>query len=331
MQKVTLSTGVTATYNDDGFVTLENTTSSIKYINCYADNKSIEINNDYTLNVEFGTSTKEDVYLQKSNSDYSVVTKVGGSVTNTAIDNYMKALICLKANETTKIRLTLEKGTTATGYVQHQEQDFTIPCQKEMLTEDYFDWDNEEEVHGWKKRVLDGTENWSVASSIVTGTTRFYTNDFTDVQRTGSAYTKHVLSNSFESLSWDEIYATNTTTKNAISDYSYPSDPHSRIVIRIDSTIASTENELKAYLAQQYANGTPVVICYQLEEEEKLPFTQAQKTVSDQIKDTAHSYGEKTHIYSTDAVSPNFDITAVADMNLIIDEISQALVANGGV
>ena len=40
-----------------------------------------------------------------------------------------------------------------------QKQEYIIPVQQEMLTDDCFDWINEEEVHNWSKLVLNGTEN----------------------------------------------------------------------------------------------------------------------------------------------------------------------------
>lgn len=40
----------------------------------------------------------------------------------------------------------------------YQEQSYIMPVQKEMLQGDYFDYDNEEEVHIWKKLILTGNE-----------------------------------------------------------------------------------------------------------------------------------------------------------------------------
>ena len=51
--------------------------------------------------------------------------------------------------------LQLEAGTTATDFVEHQSQSAIMPVQKEMLQGDYFDFDNEEEVHVWNKLIFD--------------------------------------------------------------------------------------------------------------------------------------------------------------------------------
>lgn len=73
----------------------------------------------------------------------------------------------------------------------------------------------------------------------------------------------------------------------------------------------------------QYLAHIELYFIYKLETPEQLAFTEQQKTVAKQIKDTAHSYGEKTHIYSTDEVSPIFDIEAVGDINNLLTRIER--------
>ena len=58
-----------------------------------------------------------------------------------------------------------------------------------MLEGDYFDWDNEEEVHVWEKLVFKGNENWSL-DDIYNGIAQFslsvnavYINDYDTVIR----------------------------------------------------------------------------------------------------------------------------------------------------
>lgn len=51
---------------------------------------------------------------------------------------------------------------TASTFVEHQEQSYVLPIQQEMLKGDYFDLENNKEVHNWNKVTLTGTENISV-------------------------------------------------------------------------------------------------------------------------------------------------------------------------
>ena len=217
------------------------------------------------------------------------------------------------------------EGTADRDYIKGESQTFNMPCQKPMVDEsDYFDWDNELEVHNRNIVILDGTEEWVIATSVTSGTTRFYTEDFTNVMKTGGGNTQFVFSNAFQSLTWVQMYSSDTTTKNGISNYNNNTSPKSRIVIRIDSSIASTVEELKTWLAQQNTNGTPIQVEYILEQQEELPFTSSQKTVAEQIKNST-SYYEQTNVFSNDEVSPIYDVTAVGDLNLIIDPIDARL------
>ena len=50
------------------------------------------------------------------------------------------------------------------------------------------------------------------------------------------------------------------------------------------TNIATTVAELKTYLAEQYANGTPVIVEYDLAEPETVPYTAEQKTILTSIK-----------------------------------------------
>ena len=98
------------------------------------------------------------------------------------------------------------------------------------------------------KVALKSTLGWIQApSSIVDGTTRFYCNK-SDVANLQATQTKDVLSNAFIPLTWNEIYLGDTTTKNAISDYSQENAVANRIVIRIDSNYASSVSELNTFL-----------------------------------------------------------------------------------
>ena len=53
-----------------------------------------------------------------------------------------------------------------TDYIAHEEQNYPVDMQEEMLEEDYFDLENGKEVHNWNEIVFNGTENWVIASTL---------------------------------------------------------------------------------------------------------------------------------------------------------------------
>ena len=58
----------------------------------------------------------------------------------------------IPSNYTLKIQL---EEDTETDYVEHEEQNYPVDIQEEMLEEDYFDLENGKEVHNWGKAVFD--------------------------------------------------------------------------------------------------------------------------------------------------------------------------------
>lgn len=136
--------------------------------------------------------------------------------------------------------LQVEKNSSATDSVEHQEQVIIMPVQQEMLDGDYFDCENEKEVHIWDK-----IENYN-----------------------------------------DET---------------------------ITSEYISTTGQLT----------TGATVYYKLETPTKLDFTDEQKAVAKQIKETLHTYKNVTHIYSDDEVSPIVSIEYAKDLNTVISNIQE--------
>ena len=74
--------------------------------------------------------------------------------------------------------IQIEEGT-ATDYIAHEEQNYTIDIQEEMLEGDYFDLENGKEVHNWQKiESYNGeeitTEYKSTTGELSTGATVYY-------------------------------------------------------------------------------------------------------------------------------------------------------------
>lgn len=222
------------------------------------------------------------------------------------------------------ITVTLNEDT-ATDYVAHEKQTITMPCQQPMVgEEDYFDWENEKEVHGWAKYTFTGQENFELLSSVLEGTSRFVM-DLANVFNSGKSNDTNIYtySNFFKGASWVGIYSVNKTDKDLIANYNDGNYPERhRIVIRIDNNTASTIEELKAWLAEKYTAGNPVYVWYKLASLTELPFTEQQKAVAAQIK-ALHGYKNVTHIFSTDQVPAIADVTYYKDLETVINNNKQ--------
>lgn len=218
----------------------------------------------------------------------------------------------------------IEAGNTATDYVAHEEQTLTMPVQQEMLEEDFLDLDNEEEVHTWGKYVFTGEE--SISKSGITNNNSFWMNsnflpnllnaEILNYTATDSI-TPNVLCTHLKTLkpvlivSYDNEGITICANDNNLTD----------ITIRLGfgkSSEINTTDKCKAWLKQQYEAGTPVTVYYKLKTPTKLPFTEAQKAVAKQIRETLHSYKGGTHVYSVDEVSPTFNVKYTRDQEAYI-------------
>ena len=203
-------------------------------------------------------------------------------------------------------------GETSTPYEPHQEQSYIMPIQQEMLEGDYFDWDNEEEVHGWKKIILNGTENWQLYSAGTNISRRF-----------GLALTENVPLK--ETEKYGKGYSTHfeiTQFINGDLSIFLQVEPNNWYIAVTDvNSKWSSIVEFKSWLKAKYDAGTPVIIYYKTAAETRIPFTDEQKAVAKEIQ-KATSYEDTTHIYSTDEVSPVFDVEAVIDLKKLIANTS---------
>ena len=199
-------------------------------------------------------------------------------------------------------------GEISTPYKPHQEQSYIMPIQQEMLEGDYFDWDNEEEVHGWKKIILNGTENWQLYSAGTNISRRF-----------GLALTENVPLK--ETEKYGKGYSTHfeiTQFINGELSIFLQVEPNNWYIAVTDvNSKWSSIVEFKSWLKAKYDAGTPVIIYYKTATETRILFTDEQKAVAKEIQ-KATSYEDTTHIYSTDEVSPVFDVEAVIDLKKLI-------------
>lgn len=199
-------------------------------------------------------------------------------------------------------KIQLEAGETATEYEEHKEQNFTFPLlEGQRLYKDSYLADDG--IHHKRGQVvLTGNENWQDYTTQIEGYYKAFT---VDIKTNSKFYS-----------------ATNPLCNYFIAkNVSYVKEDGSGIYsnqyatyISVPDTVATNVNELKSYLAEQYANGKPVILEYELAEEVVEPYTEEQQKVYNEIKKTAHSYKGTTHIFCTDEISCNFEATYIKDL-----------------
>lgn len=213
--------------------------------------------------------------------------------------------------------MMLNEGTTAQPYQPHSEQNISFPlAQGQKLMEgDYLADDGVH--HVMLERVLDGTEEWEIYNSGAYSTNPSFNMILTDYANV-SVYPKCNI------LIGQDVKANSHCAIQAIK---------TKLLCQPSNNILTLE-DWKAYLSEQYANGTPVIVQYELAEEVIDPYTEEQQTVYDQIQEL-HTYKGGTYISSPDEVKPKLDVTFTVDTKAYIDnkfnELSNAVVALGGV
>lgn len=176
---------------------------------------------------------------------------------------------------TTYYDIQIQKGNTATEYVEHKQEDYLLYIQREMLKGDYFEKeaDGWKEVHGFGKYVFDGTESYIKSSLSDDNYLRAYTNGNT-ISSSIMEMDGKMFATRYNSIG---IYSS-TTTDNRIA---CRPQLHTQI-----STEFLTENTAEAYkaLLEQWKNeGDPLVIYYELQTPTKLACTEEQSVVLEEL------------------------------------------------
>ena len=282
--------GVNRTVKEDGSVIINGTSTAWANLTVgtiQGDGNSYILSGSPSNSEIFLTvnNTKEGDIAQSKNGSDAIFLPLKGST--------YSVIVCIPSkktfnNEVVKplIRTVNDEDNT---YIKHQEQTYIMPVQQEMLEDDYFDWDNEEEVHTWNKLVLDGTETF---------------NSWTGKAPSGySVFFSKILINTINSqgdLKCNALkYIENPweSGKNAIG----LQRTFKELYISIESKYASTLEEFKTYLKSQYDTGTPVIIYYMLATPTRLAFTDDQKAVAKELNN-ARTYKNVTNI-TTDSIA----------------------------
>ena len=208
-----------------------------------------------------------------------------------------------------EMKLKVEEGTEATSYspygqgstgikVLQYEKEYvnkTLPIQQEMLEGDYFvkESDGWKELHNWNKLILNGTETIEKVGTSVSGKYRFAIT-VSDIQKGNFADTEIV-----DNLISNELtVASNKITWNCTED----NVMHIRInnipqiIIYIEKCSQMTVDEFKAFLQELYDEGKAIEIYYKLATPTKLPCTEEQSVVLDELNSLTMEFGKNNVI-----------------------------------
>lgn len=183
-------------------------------------------------------------------------------------------------------------------------QNYTIPVQQPMRSigdvRDCFvkKSDGWYERHYIKRLIFDGTEEWTVVWADAEAERYGYRCDITNaVYPTNSANMSNIKSNTYITYIQNRIYRP-VSEPNAFVKYAVCIRAnYSQVLIKNNDY--TTVSAFTAYLAQKYANGTPVYVDYLLAEPLDLPCTEEQTNILENLPIT---YEGQTNIYSEDEV-----------------------------
>ena len=215
-----------------------------------------------------------------------------------------------KVASSAQVQVQVEEGTTAKEYNKHEEQSYIMPVQQEMLENDYFNYDNEEEVHTWGKLVLNGTEKIGIsgASTDEILAVVYDINNAID----GFGYSNCFLYSSQVALNKLNVY---NNGKN--------------LRVCVDKSKFVDLESFKSKIIELYNAGTPVMIYYKLQTPTRLAFTDEQKSVAKELNN-ARTYKNVTNITTDSKAILSLDYakdleTQNQKMQNEIDEIKQLL------
>ena len=212
----------------------------------------------------------------------------------------------------------VEEGSTATDFVDcSQEYEFPLAEGQVLRERDYLADDG---IHHKRKQIeLDGTETW-----FQNPNTKVFGFSVSDIDVEGAFNSSAkiiVMSNYFKASKYYQLYY--GEVDDAISGHD------SNQALEFRATRFATIDELKTWLAQKKAEGNPVIVEYDLKEETITPYTDEQQAVYDELVKTAKTYKTVTNIFSTNEISPVFEVEYRQDIKALITQQNQLFLEGG--
>lgn len=209
------------------------------------------------------------VFYDKDKQFISATTSSTTTFTTTEKCEYIRFAI---QSDTLPSWVQIEVGATATDYIEHQQEDYLLYIQREMLKEDYFikEADGWKEAHGIIKIVIDGVNTKARNLKLIANNTmiQFAVDSEKALNKNGIA-----VSNCFkQSKNWSVI---NTVV---ISDLG-------TLYFHCKSDVISeiTNDAMNALLQQMYEQGNPLICYATATNSEKLTCTKEQSAVLEEL------------------------------------------------
>lgn len=282
--------GLTYTLNKNtGEILINGTSTSNGWVECgYAFKggtdpqtkilKKLKENETYTLSCRKKSGTVDKAvsfFVQIREDNKTIATSIGNSTVSSDFTGIYRFWVYVPSGTTCTnlvIQPQLEQGSTATNFVEHQEETCILPVQREMLEGDFI---NSTEHHIWGKLVLDGTEPWDCESNGRFGYL---------VQHFPAAYKKTIqTSDLLGNVCNSYIEKTPSQTWKGIQGFCI--DPAGSLRIWDDSYSKTSDLAgFKAMLAEKYNAGNPVVCYLKLATPIDLELTKEQKLVMQELK-----------------------------------------------
>lgn len=330
VNKTINSNGVTVDIDDDGVVTLNGTATANFYINLY--NLIASANSGYRLPKEkykilFEVLEKNNSQISESSADISfycrniaipteeikpipyadftriVSTQNGVSVKEIEItqDTIVTYLYASKGVvlDNLKIRFAIfNENETDTSYIKHEESNYILPVQREMLKGDYFDLVRGKEVHHFKSYATKSTDNWI----LTTDSANRFRFDNSNISNTSLNNENQYCSHSKLCYDWATQYESFQARKGSFY---------------FRTKRFSTAEEFNQFVADQEEAGTPLTFWYEVEEYE-LDLTEEQKQVLQQLQELELFKGTNNIITAEDLAL--LQLQYIADTKSYIDK-----------
>ena len=263
----------------------------------------------YTISTIENYSTGLQLYEYDDKKQFirTITPLTGNSFITSENTKYFKFRTNALVSNITNPKFMLSEGTL-TDYKEHKSQIYTIPTQQPMRSigdiRDTFVKKNNKwyERHYIARKIFNGTEGWRLDSN--------YNNCY--------RFCLASLNSSIMDLDALCTHFKRNGEWNSTEERFFISKEKS---LWFGTNIYTTLNEFKTFLTEQYNAGTPVYIDYVLETPIDIECTEEQSTILFDIEQNAKTYDKVTHIYSTDKVSPNVEITYKKDIETLFANI----------
>lgn len=252
----------------------------------YSSNTSVDLGSRYlskgTYTISLTNSLLNNCYIYLGASG-SIATAIRDKATFTLTEEQnVPTRLIVKAgkysNFTTKIMI--EKGKVVTDYKPHQQQTEYFPLsEKQKLYKSSYLASNG--IHHKRKQyIFTGNEAFVLGGRQFKNCACFYINNQNIINKQNNYITEEMCSHFvYDGLAYTEYRDVECITSNAHI-------PYRLIVFQILKTRLTSIDVagFQAYLSEQYANGTPIIIEYELAEEEIIPYTETQKEAWEKLR-----------------------------------------------